>query len=267
MTGTPADPVAVTATVDDVPIVYVRPQPGPDRPPVALWLPHLSGVKEGCIPVLRRLAAAGHLAISLDPWQHGERGDESAEQIAARVFADFRNAMWPILGHTTLDARRVVDWAVADLARPDVVAGGISMGGDVAVALAGIDRRVRRVAAIVATPDWARPGMRDLFDPSRLVDQGHAGPSARSFYDQLDPMTHLDAYARGPAIAFENSAADTHIPLDGPIRFREALRAPSDHVRITAHPNLDHLAAARSPVLLDRAIAWLLQAPSSVDVR
>jgi hypothetical protein len=42
------------------------------------------------------------------------------------------------------------------------VAGGVSTGGDVAVALAGVDPRIDRVAALVATPDWARPGMQTL---------------------------------------------------------------------------------------------------------
>lgn len=263
VTGETAEPTPVTALVDDVPVIYVPPEPAPSRPSLALWIPYLTGVKEDCIPVLRRLAGAGYLAISLDPWQHGERGQETPEQIAARVFADFRNQMWPILGHTTLDAKRVIDWAVTDLAQPDVVAGGVSMGGDVAVALAGIDTRIRRVAAIVATPDWTRPGMRVLDDPSRLVDQGHAGPAARSFYDRLDPMTHLDAYTRGPAIAFESGAADSHVPSDGAIRFRDALRAAhpnlADRVRVTVHPDLGHFDAGQSEEVLNRSLEWLLQ--------
>jgi hypothetical protein len=39
MTGQPTEPTAVTALVDDVPITYVRPKPGPNRPSLALWLP------------------------------------------------------------------------------------------------------------------------------------------------------------------------------------------------------------------------------------
>jgi hypothetical protein len=139
------------------------------------------------------------------------------------------------------------------------------MGGDIAVALAGIDTRIRRIAAIVATPDWTRAGMRELFDPSCLVDQGHAGPTARSFFDQLDPITHLDAYAHGPAIAFENGAADTHVPLDGAIRFRDALRTVhpnlADRVRVTAHPDVGHLDGAQNKALLNRGIDWLLHSP------
>jgi hypothetical protein len=55
---------------------------------------------------------------------------------------------------------RMLDWVDEHfgVAGPGV-AGGVSMGGDVAVALAGVDPRIDRVAALVATPDWARPGM------------------------------------------------------------------------------------------------------------
>src|SRR6266508_3223777 len=148
----------------------------------------------------------GFVAVSLDPWRHGQRGTESGEQIARRVFGNFRRHMWPILGQTTLDSR-VVDWAMADLhAGPEVVAGGVSMGGDVAVALVGIDNRITRVAAIVATPDWTRPGMTDLFDPYRVLPQGQADAYPQWFHDQLDPLTHLHAYAHGPAITFECGA-------------------------------------------------------------
>jgi uncharacterized protein len=45
--------------------------------------------KDDMRPVLESLAGAGFRAVSLDPWQHGERGSESADEIRARVFADF----------------------------------------------------------------------------------------------------------------------------------------------------------------------------------
>jgi len=48
------------------------------------------------------------VALSFDPWQHGERGRETRDELAGRVFGAFRRHMWPILGHTTLDALRVL---------------------------------------------------------------------------------------------------------------------------------------------------------------
>jgi dienelactone hydrolase len=230
-------------------------------------LPPLTGTKQDSLPFLQQLAGAGFVAVSLDPWQHGQRGTESGEQLAQRVFGDFRRHMWPILGQTTLDALRVIDWATATLdSGPEVVAGGVSMGGDVAVALAGIDQRVSRVAAVVATPDWTRPGMRDLFDPSRVLPQGQADAYAQWFYDQLDPLTHLHAYAHGPAITLECGADDTHVPPDGALRFQAALReaypAVAERVRVTLHPGVGHLDGAQHPVLAQNCLAWFLESPA-----
>lgn len=254
--------------VDGIPVVWVTPAARGTTTPLALWLPALSRSTDDAIPFLHELAGAGFLAVSLDPWQHGARGTESGEQLLSRVFGGFRRYMWPILGQTALDCLRVVDWAAAELgAGPRVVAGGVSMGGDIAVALAGIDERVERVAAIVATPDWTRPGMRDLTDPSRPLPQGDADGYARWFYRQLDPLSHLGSYARGPAIAFECGAEDSHVPPDGALRFQAALAdaypATRDRVRVTLHPGLGHLDAARDAAVTRRCLAWLTASPSS----
>lgn len=123
--------------VDHVPVISV----GHEGAPLALWVPPLGMTKEDMRPVLDSLAGAGFRAIGLDPWQHGARGSESADEIRARVFSDFRRHVWPMIGQTTLDCLRVIDY----FGGGPVVAGGTSMGGDVAVALAGIDHRVTRV--------------------------------------------------------------------------------------------------------------------------
>jgi dienelactone hydrolase len=233
--------------VDHVPVVWVEPS---DARGVALWLPPLSTNKEWVLPCLHELAGAGFVAVSLDPWQHGERGTESSEELRARVFGGgFRRHMWPILGQTTLDALRVID----EFASGDVVAGGVSMGGDVAVALAGIDSRVARVATIVSTPDWTRPGMRDLMDPSRDLPQGEADAYAQWFYDELDPMSHADRYTGSPAILFECGGDDQHVPADGALRFQEAV---GDSVQVNVRPGLGHL-EAMTPEVLQSCLDWL----------
>jgi pimeloyl-ACP methyl ester carboxylesterase len=232
--------------VDHIPVVAL----GDEAAPLALWVPPLGLTKDDMRGVLEPLAGSGFRAVSLDPWQHGERGSESAEEIRARVFTGFRRHMWPIIGQTTLDCLRVID----RFGGGPVVAGGTSMGGDVAVALAGIDRRVTRVAAIVSTPDWTRPGMRDIRDPSRVLPQGDADSYAQWFFDRLDPMTHLDRYAHGPAILFECGADDVHVLPDGAQRFAAEL---GGDVRVNVHPGLGHIDGASSPELIASAIAWL----------
>ncbi|KXP00657.1 hypothetical protein AXK61_14615 [Tsukamurella pseudospumae] len=155
--------------------------------------------------------------------------------------------MWPLLGSTTLEALRVVDWALQRSgADGPVVAGGVSMGGDVAVALAGIDPRVRRVCALASTPDWTRPHMRLLDDPTRLLDQGHADSYAQWFCDALNPRANLDRYLRRDlAIAFHNGSADRHVPADDAMAFRAALAArepdSAERITVTVHDGAGHL--------------------------
>ena len=257
---------ASTAKVDHIPVVWVEPRQGQARAPLAVWMPALGANKEWVVPFLGELADVGFVAVSLDPWQHGERATESAEEIRDRVYAAFRRHMWPILGQTTLDALRVIDWAVDELhAGPTVVAGGVSMGGDDAVALAGIDHRVTRVAAVVASPDWTRPGMHHPDDPSTLLWQGSADAYAEWFYESLDPVTHLHRYAHGPAIAFESGQDDTHVPVEDALRFQAALRAAHPEagarVRVTVHPGVGHFGAGDDPDIRRRCVKWLLGEP------
>jgi uncharacterized protein len=232
--------------VDHIPVISV----GHEGAPLALWVPPLGMTKEDMRPVLESLAGAGFRAVSLDPWQHGERGSESADEIRARVFTGFRRHMWPIIGQTTLDCLRVIDHSGGG----PVVAGGTSMGGDVAVALAGIDRRVTRVAPIVATPDWTRPGMRDIRDPSRVLPQGDADSYAQWFFDRLDPLTHRANYAHGPAILFECGADDVHVLPNGAQRFAAAR---GEGVCVNVRPGVGHIDGASSQELVDSCIAWL----------
>ncbi|MEU8319407.1 prolyl oligopeptidase family serine peptidase [Nonomuraea sp. NPDC048881] len=250
--------------VDDVPVAWIEPPAGAGGATVALWLPHLGGSTQACLPAMRELAELGMIAVSLDPWRHGRRGGESAAQLTERVLGDFRQEMWPLLGRTTVECVRVLDWAAAELgAGPGAVAGGVSMGGDCAVALAGLDHRVRRVAAVAATADWTRPGMCALDDPARLLPQGHAGRHAQWWFDRLNPLTNIGAYAHGPAIAFECGADDSHVPPQGALRFRETIEhvypRHAGRIRVTVHPGTGHLDAARDPELTRRCLAWLAQ--------
>lgn len=256
--ATPSSPL-LCAWVDHIPVLWVEPAGVRGRAPLALWLPGLGGTKEEMVPYLLDLAAAGFVAFSYDPWQHGERGTESPRHVADRVFGNFRRHMWPILGQTTLDALRVVDWAMQTLAvEPPICMGGISMGGDIAVAAAGRDPRVSRVAAIISTPDWLRPGMRDAARPGLVVPPGEPDAYARFFYDLLDPLTHLASYAHRPAITFECGANDAHVPPDGALRFRAALLhidpRSAAQVRVSLHHEVGHDV---TPAMWRNCLEWL----------
>lgn len=246
--------------IDGMPVVWLMPESRPTG--AALWLTHLGGSTAQTVPMLTRLAERGLLAVSVDPPRHGHRGTLPPQELAGAVLSAFRRRMWPLLGRTTLECLRVLDWIDDAFAVPGPrVAGGVSMGGDVAVALAGIDARITRVSGIVATPDWTRPGMTPLGDPSELLEQGAADSYAQWFFDALDPISHVDSYVRDVAIDFQCGAADTHVPADGALRFRDQIleRDPDGgrRIRVDVHPGLSHLDGGQHDTLWKNAVDWL----------
>jgi dienelactone hydrolase len=246
-----SEPKLQKTWIDHIPTLLVEPDPATAKRKLVLWIPYFTGRKEDMEGHLRTLAGRGYHALSYDPWQHGARAVENPQGLQARVFGNFRRYMWPIIGQTALDALRILDWAAAtwDLA-PEVAVGGISMGGDVAVAVAGLDPRVQCAAAIASTPDWTRPGMD--------AAPGEADAYARHFYESLDPLTHLDHYRHTPAIDFECGAEDLHVPPDGAARFREPAREiygeHPDRLRVTLHPGVGHTA---TDAMWKNCLDWL----------
>lgn len=246
---------AKRALVAGVPLLVVEPRADITRGLLALWEPFLSGSKERMEPMLQRLAGAGFHAVSFDPWRHGERAEDGSNFVES-VFGAFRQRMWTILGYSLLDGLAVVDWALAEFGlAPKVVAGGVSMGGDIAVAMAGVDFRIVRVATIGSTPDWARPGMALLNDPDRLLPQGEPDARAEALRAAFDPTLHPERYRQRPAIAFEFGADDRHIPAENAVRFARETGNPD--IRVTSHLGLDHLTSARDPQLVQRCVDWL----------
>jgi alpha-beta hydrolase superfamily lysophospholipase len=247
--------------VEGIPVRWVAPE-APHG--VALWLTHLGGSTEQTAPALKQLAERGMLAVSFDPPGHGQRGAGGDPwELAGEVFGAFRRRMWPLAGRTVLESLRVLDWVDEQFAVAGPhVAGGVSMGGDVAIALAGIDTRIDRVAALAATPDWTRPGMQTLGENPVLLDQGEPDRYAEWFFDALNPITHLEAYERDVAIAFLCGAADRHVPAEAATRFCAALRSrdpgAADRVRVELYEGLGHLEAASDERLYSAALEWLV---------
>ena len=248
--------------VDHIPVLWLEPTVKHPERRLVLCLPGLSGTKESMVPLMKDVAAAGFYALSLDPWQHGERGTETREGISKRVLGNFRRHMWPILGHTALDTLRVIDWAVATLkVEPHVRMLGTSMGGDISVAAAGLDHRIKRVATVASTPDWLRPGMRGPGSPKTLMSQGEPDAYAHYFYDHLNPLTHLDSYVHGPALRFVCGEQDDHVPPDGAQRFQRALgetyRSAADKVEVRLIPGKGHMDFVDPTLWWPESLAWL----------
>lgn len=242
-------------TVDHIPVIWCEPTSEVKKNQLALFLHPLAGNKEWAEPFLQDLAAKGYTALSFDAWQHGERNNESTDEIIQRVFSNFRRFMWPILGNTTLDVLRVIDWALSKFdVSSEVVVAGLSMGGDIAVAAAGIDQRIKKVVAVIATPDWLRPGMEDVFKPGVILPPGEPDLYAQFFYDHLNPLTHLSSFSHAPDINFICGEKDSHVPPDGALRFQKLLQENGvksvNSIKVTLIPNMKHLDA------LDSGLWW-----------
>ena len=249
---------AIAALVDHIPMIWVPTHQLDAATRLAVWLPAGLGKKEDTLPYLQQLTAAGFLALSFDPCQHGERAtDESVEQKFTRAMSNFPYTIWPIIGQSALDSLRVIEWAIAEFGiAPPCYIGGVSLGGDIAVAAAGVDSRIGCVGAILATPDWRRPGMHAQ---GQLVPSGRADAYAQFFYDRINPITNLTGYAHCPAITFECGAEDDHVPPEGALRFQDALqetyRTQPDRLRVSLHPDVGHRS---TPAMWQNCLQWFL---------
>lgn len=210
--------------IEDIPVIYIEPN-NTNKNKMALFLGGLGSTKESLISYLNDIANSGYYAFSFDNYGHGERGTETRNEIFARVFGNMRKHGWKILGNTVIDSLKVIDWAIESLHLDSkIYMGGISMGGDISIAAAGVDKRIKRVAGIVCTPDWLRPGMHEVVNPNVLMDPGKPDDISQVLYDKYNPITHLDRYIYGPEIKVIVGEKDNHIPPENIERFKKELR-------------------------------------------
>ena len=221
---------------------------------LVVWLTGFSGGKEAAESQLIRFARNGFVGLSFDPYQHNARRvGETNDELIQRVISNIRRHFWPILARTAEETPGIIDWAIRELkVDPDVRMGGISMGGDIAVAAAGLDPRIVAVAALIATPDWLRPGSHE--------PPGEADSAAWDCYHRVNPLTHLERYAHAPAILFECGANDTQVPADGALRFAAALEsvyaAHPERLRVTLREGVGHQVTEE---MLASATDWFRQ--------
>ncbi|WP_438431604.1 alpha/beta hydrolase [Gorillibacterium sp. sgz500922] len=219
--------IALTkAWAGPIPVLYREPESVPAKAErkLAIFLTGLGGTKEKQAEFLKDIAERGYVALAFDNAGHGERGTEARDDLVSRVFGNMRREGWKVLGQTVLDTSAVIDWAVTALGVSEQVRmGGISMGGDITIAAAGVDRRIVRAAPIITTPDWLRPGMREISSEAPVMDPGAPDEEAQAFYDRFNPITHLDRYVDGPPMRLTLGAEDRHIPPENAERFKREL--------------------------------------------
>lgn len=242
-------PVVRNEKVGEIPIKVIAPKDTKGRT-LIIWLPGFSGSKDGSDRQLQELAARGYVALSFDPYQHGARRIEEQPELVKRVRGNIRRYFWPILARTAEEVPVVIDWAIKELGvRKEVGIGGVSMGGDISVAAAGVDKRIKAVSACVATPDWMRPGS---FEPP-----GEPDAAAQADYDRRNPLTHLKAYKHQPAIAFQSGADDRQVPAEAGQRFvaalQETYRKHPERLVVNLQPMTPH---AFTPQMWENSVKW-----------
>ena len=248
--------------VDTIPVAFCRPNKEKSNNSIAIWLPYLGGDKQTGAKELQKLASCGYFAISIDPWLHGERKGKLKKGIRSLVFNQFRTYMWQIMGITTMDVVRVIDWAIDTFDLNDsVVVGGLSMGGDIAITLAGIDKRIKKVAAIAASPDWDRTGMTDVMDSKKIIEQGNPSNYGQWLYDKLNPMSNLDSFCKPLKLHIELGETDTHINPQWTIAFKKALYEnypeADSNIEIVINEGCNHLSLIQRKSIIDKAIDFM----------
>src|SRR5688572_847027 len=90
------EPVVTRTRVGEIPVLVIAPKETKGRR-LVIWLTGFSGSKDSVQAQLRDLAKRGFVALSLDPYQHGERRIEPQPELVSRVRGNIRRYFWPIL--------------------------------------------------------------------------------------------------------------------------------------------------------------------------
>src|SRR5438874_6753486 len=114
----------IRTRVKDIPVLIVSPRKTKGRS-LVIWLTGFSGSKESVQAQLVDLAKAGYVALSFDPYQHGERRIEPNPELSKRVRGNIRRYFWPILARSAEESTTIIDWATKELGvRKEVGMGG-----------------------------------------------------------------------------------------------------------------------------------------------
>ena len=183
------------------PLATVRPSVAPGPLPAVVVYHGFGGKKtDDLLGLAIPLADAGCLAVLPDAALHGER---APSDFALRRERDHDGLFFDCLQATVEESERVLRWVAGreevDAGRIGVV--GVSMGGDVALALAACRLPHQPLRAAVALMPAVSQGAAHAPDPAAcfptplLMIQGTAAPypNARRFYDALVP-----AYSEAP---------------------------------------------------------------------
>lgn len=269
--------------VDLIPVYYITPegyQDGDDMK-ICIFLSGLSGNKESLVTTYAKyILENGYTAVFFDHYLHGERAniydpvtsltasDEEVaalkDQILTTCFKNMYRYGWEILGNTSLDTLRVLDYFYDHFPVVESVMGGHSMGGDTSLVVAGLDDRINRILCVVTAPDWLRPGMHHLNgygDTAVPSDPGEPDGKSVWYFDSFSPSVNLTRYDDGDLDAmFVCGELDSHINPNWVYTFRENVYRlnPEAGQKLGIWTNMGAGHASPADEDLAKLFAWLL---------
>jgi dienelactone hydrolase len=260
-----------------VPGLLVRPAGG-GKLPVVIVLHGTGGDKQGQLPLLRRLARKGFVAIAIDGRYHGERsaqGKGSADYQAAMLRTYQTGREHPFLYDTVWDTMRLIDYVEtlpgADASKIGLI--GFSKGGMETYLAAAVDPRIKVAIPCIGVQSfrWAldNDSWQSRAGTFKVALDTAAGATAdvtflRHFYDKVAPGVYaeFDGPAMVPLIAPRplltiNGEVDPRTPMPG-LKLcldaaKKAYAGAPDHLESIIEPKTGH---AVTPAAMTAAVEW-----------
>jgi cephalosporin-C deacetylase-like acetyl esterase len=257
------------------------------KKPVVILLHGTGGKKEDELPLMRKLAAKGFIAVAIDGPYHGERtkaGKGSDEYQAAILRAWHDQKEHPFFFDTVWDVMRLIDYLQTrgDVDGSRIGLYGVSKGGIETYLTAAVDPRVSVAVPCIGMESfqWAvennswksRIGtIQHAFD-SAAKEANVEAPGAEfvhQFYERVAPG--LDREFDGPAMAplvaprallLINGEVDPRTPAAGLKLCTDAAESAyraagaSDHFAVRIQPKTGHKV---NPDSQDAAVEWFVK--------
>ncbi len=253
------------------------------RRPVVIVMHGTGGNKEGMVPLLRKFAGKGFVAVAIDGRYHGERTNLGHYEDAI-VRAWHEQKEHPFFYDTVWDIRRLVDYLETrdDVDAKRIGLTGISKGGIETYLTTAVDPRIAVAVPCIGVQsfqwalennDWkGRIGtIQKAFD-AIAKEAGVSAPDSafvRRFYDKVVPGIYgeFDGPAMVPLIAPRpllviSSDMDPNNPLPGVELCATATRAAyqaagsEDHFTLRIQEKTGHQVR---PASEDAAVGWFVK--------
>ncbi|MBN1910840.1 MAG: prolyl oligopeptidase family serine peptidase [Pirellulales bacterium] len=236
--------------------------PEPKRPAV-ICLHILDGNFELVRMVCSTLASHGVPAVMFKLPYYGERGPDEGP----RAMLDDPKLFLGALTQGMADVRRTVDWLAS---RPEIDSKqigitGISLGGLVAASASAQEKRINRVALILAGGDLPHiiATAREATDIRRFMAELPADQRAEAekAIREVDPLSHAPALrdrARQGRVLMFCATDDRVIPKSCAEKLAAALDMPADKV-VWLHGLGHYTALAALPQIMDQTAAFFAQ--------